>query len=497
MRIKLSCFKSAPMTDFLSLVQVSPLDGGHNDFLSFTWSRVAARISSPEFDSYRLVLICPQTRRVLVERTKEGMELPRILVPRWTRPAEQAQAIAETRWPFKVFIIDFLGEEPGNDGVIVAQIIGKTPACRLRGKECWSALQNVKESVLSGFESASIQCLIDGGFSNRGPFFKLDWTSELVRWVNQLYGSKHNRLIEGVKQFNAGSSSALVRFDRYGAGPLWFKATPPLESEGRITVTLAQEFPAYLPPLIAFHHKWNGWLLEDAGRPLEAFHPLRFSVLDCVVRRLAELQIASIGRARSLLTAGLRDERVAALAKRLRSIAPYVEEAMSAQTVDVLPRVSTARLCQISEFLEQTSSRFEMDGIPDTLIHRDTHLENILIGDAGGVFTDWAKAGVGNPLLTFHQLVVQLAQRKDATIWLEPVKKCYQSAWRKMISESSMSHAFTVVPVLAAASDLCGFSSSRSSETARQLDLHKTIRILARRIDKEARILDTMLPLSA
>jgi hypothetical protein len=60
-----------------------------------------------------------------------------------------------------------------------------------------------------------------------------------------------------------------------------------------------------------------------------------------------------------------------------------------------------------------------------------------------------------------------------------------------------MAHAFAVVPVIAAAFDLCGFSNSQLSETGRKLNLQRNIRTLARRIDKEARILDTILPLSA
>jgi hypothetical protein len=63
-------------------------------------------------DCYRLILAEPTLRRVFAERRRLRWRLPRISIPRWSRAADEIQALVEQQCGIKVVVIDLLEEEP-------------------------------------------------------------------------------------------------------------------------------------------------------------------------------------------------------------------------------------------------------------------------------------------------------------------------------------------------------------------------------------------------
>jgi hypothetical protein len=84
-------------------------------------------MSNPQCDRYRLVLALASTRRIFVQKAQGASHLPRISIPRWTRAGEQVQKAIEQNWGFKAIVIDFLGDNPGRDGIIIAELQGGDP----------------------------------------------------------------------------------------------------------------------------------------------------------------------------------------------------------------------------------------------------------------------------------------------------------------------------------------------------------------------------------
>src|SRR5580692_471905 len=61
-----------------------------------------------EQEQYRIALLLPQSKRVLVESHDGNPRLPRISIPRWTRVADQLTKAVRDKWCFASILIDFL-----------------------------------------------------------------------------------------------------------------------------------------------------------------------------------------------------------------------------------------------------------------------------------------------------------------------------------------------------------------------------------------------------
>jgi len=132
------------------------------------------------------------------------------------------------------------------------------------------------------------------------------------------------------RQFNASPTFSLIRFETDGPA-LWFKATgEPNLHELPITVSLTRLFPGYLPPILGVHPLWNAWLCEEiSSTTLDQFTELFAWVR--VAEKLAELQIASIGKCCRLLDNQCRDLRLSKLVDLIPPFLARMAEFMAAQ----------------------------------------------------------------------------------------------------------------------------------------------------------------------
>src|SRR5271156_4575626 len=89
-----------------------------------------------ETTEYRLVLVLPESRKILAISCVDGYRLPTIGVLQWARPAEQLREAIHAVWKLHVLILDFLhgssqcavaevlipGQPPGLEAVLLAQL---------------------------------------------------------------------------------------------------------------------------------------------------------------------------------------------------------------------------------------------------------------------------------------------------------------------------------------------------------------------------------------
>ena len=410
---------------------------------------------NPQYDRYRLVLVKSSTRRIFAEQSRRAFRLPRISIPRWTRAAEQVQAAIEETWGFKVVVIDFLGDSPGHDSIVIAELRDREGTTSLPHAHSWVRLSDIPEDEISGFERLTIGRLLDDGATGRGTFSRFRWIEEALDWVSSEAALDRAEFTDDIKQLNAAAASALVRFGRKEAPPIWFKAVgDEATREYRITTMLAGLFPEYLPTLVASRADWNAWWMEDAGQSLDDVRSP--DVFRRVVLRLAELQKASIRYAPALLMGGCADQRTSILRARIPQMLEYIDEAMAWPSVSHASRLGANRLHEIESILDEACLSLEALGIPDTLMHSDLNFGNILVGPRGCVFTDWAHASVGNPFLSFEHLRVQLEQEPNIAPWVPRLTEIYQRSWREALTGSQIESALTLVPPIAVALHLSG-----------------------------------------
>ena len=323
----------------------------------------------------------------------------------------------EQRWGFKAVVVDVLEDETAREAIAIAELRRVSESDPLPDVSSWVNIRELSKSEIDGAGRSIVERLLNDGATGLGAFSRFGWIEEALDWISVEADIDRAQFTRDIKQFNAAAGSALVRFGRRFATPIWFKAVEDLSaSEYRMTRTLAQHFPNFLPAVIATREDWKAWAMEDAGAPISSVcSPGAFGK---AVSRLAELQKASMSSTSSILSAGCSDQRLPVLRANIRPLMDLIRDAMARQDDGVIQRLTSARIRALEAILADACLELEGLQIPDALLHGDLSFENILVGPRGLVFTDWASAAVGNPFVTFEQLRAQIEQEKDAHAWL-------------------------------------------------------------------------------
>jgi thiamine kinase-like enzyme len=165
---------------------------------------------------------------------------------------------------------------------------------------------------------------------------------------------------------------------------------------------------------------------------------------------------------------------------------PYFEEAMRAQNFDTVPRFGAKRLREVEAILHDACFRLEELGIPYALVHNDINLGNILIGSEGCGFTDWASAGVSNPIVTLEQLKMQLVQDKRTVPWISRISEAYRKRWREVILDDAIDQALALVPLIAIATHIWSRKEWVLSEQRHDPGVQSYLRSLMRHMSRAA-----------
>jgi Phosphotransferase enzyme family len=224
--------------------------------------------------------------------------------------------------------------------------------------------------------------------------------------------------------------SAVLRMPT-ASGDVYFKANiPALAHEAGLARLLHGIAPGRVLPVLA-DDPARGWLLSPDGGP--TLRGLVGSAADLprlqqALAAYAELQVATAGRIRELLSAGAFDYRLRCLVEALPGI-------LSAERPD---------LAGIEPRYREQCDRLAAFGLPDTVHHDDFHDANMLVGGDGVRFFDWHEGCVAQP---FCSLLIVLR----VTAWrleldpegpeLEGLRDAYLEPWTGFGSAAELRRA--------------------------------------------------------
>ncbi|MGH9587328.1 MAG: phosphotransferase family protein [Acidobacteriaceae bacterium] len=411
-------------------------------------------------------------------------QLPHLSIPRWSRPTKQIQAEIKRRWGIKAFILDRLESFSESTSIILAELLFPSKCGDLLGTAKWVKAEALFGSGLSEQELSLLSGFLDA--RSRGPrFSRLGWIHEALNWVEREAALVPDDTICEAQQWNGSSSAFLLQLSSRKGVTLWLKAVDPTQSyEHRITAALASIFPDYLPKVISSHQGWGAWLMDNGGASAADDGSLADrKAIHRISRCLAELQGASMKHLQKLLDCGCADWRLEQVRDKIVPVASRLEEAMAAQDVHGLPRFGRQRLRDICEATEEACYRLDAIGIPDTLIHNDLQLDNIIPNKVGCRFIDWDQGGIGNPFMAFEQLRAQLPE--DG---LPPLVSGYRSWWAKLLRPEAIDSGFALISPIAIAVQLCSYMMSKPrGATLRSLEL-RHLRSFTRQLDTALRL---------
>jgi hypothetical protein len=438
-----------------------------------------------ERDEYRVALVLPMTRQILGVNDSGTFRLPRISIPKWTRPAEELTGAIDEQWHIRSAVIDFLTDKSRQLTCAVVEARTK------KWKRAEVDLIPVEAQVISGHdlsdcERAALNGILTGDCGARGPFSRLGWVDDAQEWIKSAVDHHDVDFTDHTRQLNACGTFALVRFGTKHGPAYWLKAVgEPNTHEFTVTTNLARNCPEYLATLVCARSDWNAWVMEEVGQSLR--RPVPLSQAEQVVTKFAEMQTKLAGRAQDLLSFGCLDHRIEVLRVHLHELIAYLEEAMERQVSTKVSPISKCRLRELEDILRDACACMLELGIPDSLIHNDLNPGNILFDGSRYVFADWCEAYVGNPFLVFQQLCALVSRDQDESLpWVRQLRVLYKHKWSALLAEPQMEQAFTLTPLLAVLSCLYGRGTWLTSSLRDDSELQGYKRSLARYMDRAA-----------
>ena len=410
-------------------------------------------------------------------------------MPRHRRIAESLTASLASEWALRgicLFCFDSTAEVGIHYEVMQSCDENLSPSER-------SAWLPVKSLEKSHFEEASDFAAVTKIFAEcrrdseqiEGPFARLGWFAELHEWVRATAARNGLTLNGRFSQLNAARAFNLIRFETNGPA-LWFKAVgEPNLREYPITLTLSAYFPTFVPRILAIRPSCNGWLASGA----DGTHPDERSpvaVWSRIAEKLAELQIASIGRTPDLVDAGCHDLRISSLQDSAEPFLERMAELMERQTQTLPPPLSRKKLDVLKEQLKRSLSDLKATRIPDTLGHLDFNPSNILVSQDHCVFLDWAEAYLGHPFLTLEYLLEQVRRigSLDASSRTQ-ITSAYTFRWKNLFEPAEIGRSLACTPLVAVFLYAISVDAWRDPVPSYRPEVAKLLRSLCRRMARE------------
>jgi hypothetical protein len=417
-------------------------------------NKMAEQSINPGHREFRLVIIDPESARILTISDSGANVLPREVVPTFRRIAESLTEMVKLKYGVRTIQLALLppGEHPSY--CAVHEIVGFER--QEFGTLSLTAIDDVAPSELSGEEEATVLQIVSGEASELGEFAKVGWIEQTKDWIKGTITDRTVVFTGEIKQLNAASGFCLLHLGTRDKPSYWLKAVgEPNTHEFGITMFLAKGYPDYLPRVVATRSDWNAWVMEDFGRSLDGSTSLMD--FEIGVRKLAFLQKQLIGRSDELFAVCCLDHRTETLRAQIDGLIEYLDEAMHLQTSTKATKLPSKRLREIGSLLHQTCYALEDLGIPDSLLHNDISPGNILINGDNCVFTDWCEAVVGNPFITLEQVCVHAANNTpEPDSWKKRLRNVYRACWRDLLTDSQCDRALQLIPMISVLSYLHG-----------------------------------------
>lgn len=435
---------------------------------------------------YRLALVDPGSGDLLFERDTRSPRLPRIQIEANSRAGLELRRAIRHTFGLDVLILDFMLVDGPSAPVAFVEVVGDGQGTGLMQ----ASIAQVPRSELAEEERRRLVNILQGEDSN--PFACVGWIKKAIVWLEEATGRAVSAQ-SGFEQFNAGFGFMLMRFRMEDDSVYWLKATgEPNVHECAVTAHLFELCGEYLPSFVASCPAWKAWITKEDATSLECLSREDMnleSVLPRAVRSMAALQTTTIGHTADLLDAGAFDHGLATLLSRSEEVFSYVEEAMGRQTSIAVEQIRAPRLREMRAFFEAACIRMGRLELPETVIHGDINLGNILVGRPHCQFIDWAEAYVGNPLVTLqHLLLLNPVVVPDERAQLERrLKAEFLTSFSEFCDASKVEEGFCYMPLVAAFSALYGRGDWLTTDARREPRRQTYARTLARYMDRAAR----------
>jgi hypothetical protein len=440
-----------------------------------------------DMNEYRVVLVDPESRKVCALERGNEYRLIRVDVPQRTRLARELQEALRSTWGLTAMILDCLTTDDSLSPCAVAEILhGELPA-GFRAVQ----LEQIASDELSEQQRVLLQAMLDG--NAKSPFARIGWIDDAIAWLEASTGRRVSSKSD-LEQYNAGEGFMLVRFRMEGGRDYWLKATGvPNTHERPVTSLLCKLCRGYVPEVVAEMPAWNAWLMRGDGKgvtalPTETFDIMR--LLEGAVESLAEVQKRTVGSELDLLEAGAFDHRTQVLRTEAGVLFAYMDEAMGLQTSTKAPRIESGRLRELRSNFEDMCKHMEDLRLPDTVLHGDMNLGNILIANGRCVFIDWCEAYVGNPLVTFEHLLLlnSIANPSLKASCEHRLREMYRRSMGKMCDPRAIDEGFARAPLIAAISATFGRGDWLRTPLRDDPRRQAYVRGIARHMDRAARV---------
>jgi hypothetical protein len=442
---------------------------------------------------YRAVVLGPDGRELLVVAHDRGLLLPWVDIPRDQRLAESLTRAMKNEWGCEticLFTPDLPSSAGGTSGVCyqVMECCDKTHDLRTKWVLVSSLLPGdfAKVADYAAVVQSVVECLADVGGEAPGPFARIGWLTQLQEWVEEVVTPLGLHLNGSFCQLNASPCFSLIRFETNGPA-IWFKAVgKPNLREFPITLTLADLFPKYIPPILATRSAWHGWLTREVeGTNLGEKNDLRR--WKDAASSLAQMQIESIGHGPHILQCGARDLRASGLANLVDPFLDVMDRLMGQQMKAQPVVLSSKELLLLGEHVLDALSALPELGIPDALGHLDLNPWNIVVTTEACAFLDWAEAYVGHPFFSFQYLLEHFRSAVGIDRSLEAqLADSYAEPWRDVVCANAIAEALRLAPMLAVFAYAAGTGSWADRERLRQPNTGGFLRGLTRRLSREA-----------
>ena len=437
-----------------------------------------------ETTEYRVLIIDPQSRAVCALQSNGGYRLIRVPVAQRVRLARELQKTLRDEWRVAGLILEILTAEDSTSPCAIAELLD----VELPAEFKMIRPEELLAGELSDQERGLLLAMLSG--EAKSPFGAIGWIDEAIRWIDSATGARISSK-SNVEQHNASGGFTLIRFGTGDGCNYWLKATGhPNTHEMRITSLLSRLCGGYVPEVVAERSAWNAWVMRNEGVaavPVEESGVAKF--LEEATKSLAELQIRTMGAELELLEAGARDHRTHVLRGEADALFSYINEVMASQTSTKVPRIEAKRLRELQETFEGACSYIEDLQLPNTVLHGDMNIGNILVEGERCVFIDWCEAYVGCPLVTFEHLLLlnQIEDPSLKTSCNRRLRETYLAAVSSICDSKAVEAAFVCTPILAAACTILGpgewLRTHERSDPRRQA----YVRGIARHMDRAAR----------
>lgn len=214
---------------------------------------------------------------------------------------------------------------------------------------------------------------------------------------------------------------------------------------------LADRFPANAPAVLGIEPERN-WLLrrELTGVVLPLEEVREEAVWEDAVRRLAEVQVASIEHLEELADLGCPDRSLGVLARRV----PWLmadAQAMMLGSACGLTRAEIERAAALAPAFVELCHELDALRIPMALEHGDLHARNLIMTMDGPVFTEWSLSSISHPFFTLYPLLQDAARMlpESSADSRRRLRDAYLEPWQQHAPLDLLHRAFELATTLA------------------------------------------------